>query len=280
MADPAPAVVHTGPGHRRDRVVALALLVISVATVGLLWIVARNAPSSVQQESVKLVTMDVSADAGCTNFASFWTVDTGVNVPVESIEGLTNCRLSDSGKWFVPVDANDPRLAARSVPTAEQAMASENLALALAEDLAALEDTLPDSLLESLQENYEEENGPVFGHTRRGTLSLAQKRTRYIRVTQAFLLQPNRAVLADYVAWVMERRSNAVAGFETACRADPDFGYLRRACDGIRHEFGIVHVPLLWDLNDPVLIQEYLIDRADDPPIELPRPAAARREEN
>ena len=131
----------------------------------------------------------------------------------------------------------------------------------MADDLSSLELTLPRSLRESLKANYDADNLPVFGHTKRGRSDLGVKRARYIRVAQAFLMSPERVVVADYVGWLMERRSNAVDSFQTACFEDPDYQFLIRACKGLREEFGIPYIPLYWDLNEPVLIQEYLIDR-------------------
>jgi hypothetical protein len=241
--------------------------------IGGLWGVSRNAPSAKQLASVTLDTPGVSGEQGCANFANFWIRDSGLNVPVEAIEGMSNCRLSDEGVWFVPANPDDPRLPASGrLTTAEQQQVSV-LSAQLAEDLQGLGRTLPRSLRESLKVNYSQQDIPVFGHTKKGRLDLGAKWARYIRVTQAYLLAPEHNVLADYVGWAMERRLSAVSAFETACFADQEKAFLWRACKGLRSEFAVNNIPLYWDLEDPVMIQEYLVDRVrSGRPLPAPTP--------
>lgn len=202
----------------------------------------------------------VTPDAGCANFGSYWTLGSGVDVPVTALEGLTNCRLSDAGEWFVPDGEEDPQLSDRSRLTAKEEALVDSMRSYLIDDLAALEAQLPRSLKEALEANYVDENLPVFGHTSRVSTkpTFSVKHARYQRITQAFLLSPSRVELAVYVGWVMERRSTAVGQFEAACVADPDTEYLLRACAGMRREFGVSSIPIYWELTDPVLIEEYL----------------------
>lgn len=239
----------------------LACVLIALLTIGGLWGVARNAPSSVQRESVAMITNGVSGETGCSNFADFWMRESGIQIAADTIEGLTNCRMASDGSWFVPANTRDARLRTDDRLTESEESLVAVLSAQLADDLVALEVNLPRSLREELKANFEPDNLPVFGHTAKGRTDLNAKRTRYIRVTQAFLMSPQRAVVADYVGWLMERRTTAVDTFEAACFADPDRQFLVRACKGIREEFGARYVPLYWDLNDPILIQEYLIDR-------------------
>ena len=248
------------PGRpRRDGDVLLALAVICTILVGGLVIVSRGAPSAAQFESVALQTPEITAQEGCSNFASFWTVDTGVEVPVEAIEWLTNCRLSRAGEWFVPDGPDDPRLSDRSVLTAKEQARIDGLRLLLMADLLALYQALPESVTDPLKVNYATENLPVFGHTRRGRVDYRVNHARYQRVAQAFLLSPRRAILADYVGWLIERRSSASGQFLESCMADPDFRYLLVACRGIGVEFGVTLIPIFWDLTDPLLVQEYFV---------------------
>ena len=271
MSDPPITRELAQRGSNRDQRMAIGIAVVSVLLIFALWVIARNAPSAVQQESVSLTTADVSGDEGCQNFGEFWTTGSGVNVPVSAIESISNCRQSEDGTWFVPAGIDDPRLQPGSVLSPQQATITESLAAALDSDLIALENALPDSLKESLAANYDEENQPVFGHTRRGRTDLTVKRNRYARVTQAFLISPQRTAIADYVGWITQRRVEAANAFENTCRSDPDFGFILRACVGMRSEFAVSQIPLYWDLNDPVLKQEYLIARSAEP-IALPPP--------
>jgi len=244
---------------RQDGRLFLALVVICLVLVGGLAIVSRGAPSATQLDSVRLQTDAVGPDQGCDNFATFWTVDTGVEMPVDAIEGLTNCRLSTDGQWFVPDGVDDSLLSERSVLTANERALVEALRFRLDEDLTALDNALPDYLKESFEPNYADENLPVFGHTKRGRTDFGFKRARYQRITQAFLLSPDRILLADYIGWVMTRRATAVAQIDTACLADQDLQYLLRACNGMRGEFNIIAVPIIWDLTNPVVFEEYLV---------------------
>ena len=260
---PAPRPADGGPQRRanRDSQVVLAVAVLSILVVGGLWVISRNAPSAKQLDSVAMITTGVSGEMGCTNFANFWMRESGIDVSAEMIEGLTNCREDDDGNWFVPAGTNDPRLSDDERLTEREEADVAVVSAQLADDLMALERVLPRSLRESLKANYDSENLPVFGHTTRGRSDLSEKRARYIRVTQAFLLSPQHTVFADYVGWLMERRSASADSFEAACFADPDDQFLVRACKGIRQEFGVRYIPLYWDLNDSILIEEYLVDR-------------------
>jgi hypothetical protein len=264
----------------RDARIVFGIGVVCLLLVGGLWATSRNAPSAVQQESVTLETAAVTGEQGCANFANFWMLESRVAVPAEAISGLSNCRQAEDGSWFVPIDASDPR-----IPEVNRLSVSEREAVAvlsaqLANDLVALDLTMPTSLRESLKANYEAENTPVFGHLRKGRGDLVPKRARYVRITQAFLLAPERSALADYVGWLMARRLDAVELFEQACFADPDTGYVVRACKGLREEFGVRYIPLLWDLTDPVLLQEFLVARVrsgEALPAEEPSTVSARQ---
>jgi hypothetical protein len=245
----------------RDFRIVVAITGVCFLLIGGLWLLARDSPSAHQLDSVSMTTAAVSAEQGCTNFARFWTTDSGISVPAEAIAGLTNCRQAADGAWFVPSGSTDPRLTEKYRLSQPEQQHAAILSAQLADDLTALDDTLPRSLQDALAENFEPSNLPVFGHTKRGRSDLSPKRARYVRITQAFLIAPERVVAADYVGWLMERRSAAVDAFEAACFADPDTGYLVRACKGLREEFGARYIPLYWDLTDPQLIQEYLVDR-------------------
>jgi hypothetical protein len=258
MTDPTRSGAERAEHPRRDGGTLLAVAVLCALLVGGLALIARGSPSAAQYESVALPTPEITADEGCANFATFWTVETELEISVEAIEGLTNCRLSNDGQWFVPDGADDPQLSDRSVLTEDEADRVDPLHDALMADFRALERRLPGSLTETLMANYAEENLPVFGHTKRGRTDFGVKHARYQRIAQAFLLAPRRAELAEYIGWVMNRKSTAVGQFETACTADPVTGYLLRACSGMRREFGVSSIPIYWELMNPVLIEEYL----------------------
>ncbi|HEX3301355.1 MAG TPA: hypothetical protein VHR64_00615 [Thermomicrobiales bacterium] len=269
--------VQPKPRTHRDGRALLAIIVISVLVIAGLWGISRSAPSAKQLDSVSLVTTGVSGEQGCANFADFWMRDSGLHVPAEAIEGMSNCRLSMDGTWFVPANAADPRLPADDHLTAQEREQVAVLSTQLADDIQQLEQILPRSLMETLKVNYTDENRPVFGHTKKGRQDLGAKWARYVQISQAYLLEPEHNVLADYVGWAMGRRLDAVSAFEDACFADPANQFLWRACKGLRAEFAVNNIPLYWDLSDPVMIQEYLIDRVrSGQPLPAPTPAAGK----
>ena len=248
--------------QRRDLSILIGIGVVCALVIGGLWIIARDADSAVQQEQVALPVIQADGPEGCTNFANYWMDDGGVNITAEIVMNLTNCRLDSEGNWFVPSGETDPRLTPESALTAEEDAAVDALRNQIYSDIAALENELPRSLQESLKANYDSVNQPVFGHTRKGTGPLGDKRTRYIRISRAFLNAPENAALAEYVAWAMDRKQAASDEFQAACSATPDLQFIARACIGVPGEFQVGYIPLVWDLSDPVLIQEYLIARA------------------
>ena len=261
---PEPRTTESGPHRRagRDCQIVLAITFGAVVVILALWIIARNAPSAKQLDSVSMVTKGVSGAQGCDNFADFWMVESGLNLTADVIAHLTNCRPSKDGSWFVPANGTDLRLSETELLTPDEQSTVAVLRKQLADDLAVLERSLPRSFRESLKANYESENLPVFGHTRRGRTDLGSKRLRYVRIAQSYLMSPRRAALADYVGWTMERKLLAVESFESVCFGDPDRFFLNRACIGVREEFAVRYIPFYWELNDPTLIREYLVARA------------------
>jgi len=260
----------------RDFRIASGFIVLSILLVGGLWLLARNAPSSVQQAQVALDVTMVSGEEGCTNFAEFWMDPAGAGVAPEAISGISNCRQVAEGNWYRPSGSVDARLTPAERLTPVEAEAVAPLQEQLLSSLSSLQAAIPRSLQQALGANYDPVNQPVFGHTRKGAPAMGDKRTRYIRITRAFLISPDNVALADYVAWLMDRRQTASDAFLSACTRSSDLVWLQRACNGIPGEFQVGSVPLLWDLQDPVLIQEFLIDRVrSGEPLPLATPSTA-----
>jgi hypothetical protein len=257
-----PSITTAGARRSSDGRIAAALSLVSILVVVGLWGISHASPSAKQRDDVALPVVTVSGDVGCSNFTSFWGSDSGVNVPADSVIGLTNCRVDSQGKWFVPTGAHDPRLTAADTLTPDERRAVDPLREQLENDLDSLTAVVPKSLTEGLKANFDPINQPVYGHTRRNAPTIVDKRSRYIRIARAMMVSPDRDVLAEYVGWATNRREAAAANFVAACHASTDFKYLWRACDGVPAEFQAGYMPLLWDLTDPVLIQDYLIYRA------------------
>jgi len=260
----------------RDFRIASGFIVLSILLVAGLWLLARNAPSSVQKAQVALDVTMVSGEEGCTNFAEFWMDPAGAGVAPEAISGISNCRQDAEGNWYRPSGSVDARLTPAERLTPVEAEAVAPLQEQLLSSLSSLQAAIPRSLQQALGANYDPVNQPVFGHTRKGAPAMGDKRTRYIRITRAFLISPDNVALADYVAWLMDRRQTASDAFLSACTRSSDLVWLQRACNGIPGEFQVGSVPLLWDLQDPVLIQEFLIDRVrSGEPLPLATPSTA-----
>ncbi|HRA46807.1 MAG TPA: hypothetical protein PK819_01915 [Thermomicrobiales bacterium] len=260
----------------RDFRIASGFIVLSILLVAGLWLLARNAPSSVQKAQVALDVTMVSGEEGCTNFAEFWMDPAGAGVAPEAISKISNCRQDAEGNWYRPSGSVDARLTPAERLTPVEAEAVAPLQEQLLSSLSSLQAAIPRSLQQALGANYDPVNQPVFGHTRKGAPAMGDKRTRYIRITRAFLISPDNVALADYVAWLMDRRQTASDAFLSACTRSSDLVWLQRACNGIPGEFQVGSVPLLWDLQDPVLIQEFLIDRVrSGEPLPLATPSTA-----
>jgi len=260
----------------RDFRIASGFIVLSILLVAGLWLLARNAPSSVQKAQVALDVTMVSGEEGCTNFAEFWMDPAGAGVAPEAISKISNCRQDAEGNWYRPSGSVDARLTPAERLTPVEAEAVAPLQEQLLSSLSSLQAAIPRSLQQALGANYDPVNQPVFGHTRKGAPAMGDKRTRYIWITRAFLISPDNVALADYVAWLMDRRQTASDAFLSACTRSSDLVWLQRACNGIPGEFQVGSVPLLWDLQDPVLIQEFLIDRVrSGEPLPLATPSTA-----
>src|SRR3954453_15220638 len=124
--------------YRDGRTVA-GIVVVTFLGLVALWVIARNADSSLQQERVALPVAAVTGSTGCTNFVNFWTTGSQVGVPFESITGLTNCRISNDGTWFVPTSATDPRLTDADQLTRDERLQVQPLKSQIQDYLFALE---------------------------------------------------------------------------------------------------------------------------------------------
>ena len=235
-------------------------MLVSLVLVGALWGIARGAPSATQLDAVALPTPKTTADEGCATFARYWMVDSGAGVPASAIAAIGNCYQTAEGEWFVPVGAADRRLAVTFALDDSERDATQAVRERIRSDIVALEKLLSTGLREQLQRNYDVRNLPVTGHTKWGAerRSLGPTQGRYVRLTQAFLMSPERVWLADYVGWRMGNRIEGAAAFESACLGNPDLEFLERACSGLRSDLGLEAIPFIWELNDPVALAQYL----------------------
>jgi len=259
-AEPRPDQPPVGKPSPRDGRVFLVVALVSLLLVGALWGIAHGAPSAAQLDAVALPTPKITADEGCATFARYWKVDSGAGVPASAIAGISNCFQTAEGEWFVPVGTADRRLASTFQLDETERDATQAVRERIRSDIVALEKLLPSGLRRQLQRNYDVRNLPVTGHTKWGAerRSLGSTQGRYLRLTQAFLMSPERVWLADYIGWRMGNRIEGASAFESACLSNADLEFLERACSGLRNDMGLEAIPFIWELNDPVALAQYL----------------------
>jgi hypothetical protein len=245
------------PRRRSDATVALGVIAFCLASVLVLRVIAKDAPSAGRSVVVGLPTPNVTSAQGCDNFARFWMSESGVGATAEQIEGITNCRRAADGRWIVPTSARDPRLPATPVLGDEQRTATAALRADILDQLNDLDAEMPSTLRSWLSQIYDPFPRAVLGHVRDG-ISIRTQRNRYNRLTQAYLIAPDREALAGYVGWVMGRRIGFYDQIKTTCLTNPDVAFLRTACLGLEDNLSIRSIPFTWDLRDSYLLDSYL----------------------
>jgi hypothetical protein len=240
-----------------DARIGFAVIALCLVTVLVLQFAARNAPSANRSQVIGIPTPVVSTAGGCENFARYWTEESGVGASPETIEGMTGCRRAADGSWFIPSGSDDPRLPAAPILTADQQIATAELRGELLAQIDSLKAQFPSTLQRWLDELYDPIPRAVLGHTREGA-TVRRTRGRYTRLTQAYLMAPERQALADYVGWIMARRIGAYQDFREACFGDPSLEYLRNACRGLEDTLSIRYPPFPWDIEDPLLLDAFL----------------------
>ncbi len=227
-----------------------------LAVMGVAWNGARDAPSSEVGDISRVPRPAVAASDGCHNFATHWIDDTSIAVEPAVLEGFTNCRMGDDGRWHVW--AETPGLDRPAVAD-EFAEDAQIVRAAILDDIRALQSQVSPELGEALGRIYSESANAVIGQTNEG-VSIANARTRHARLVNAFALDPERSEFADYVGWVMKGRMDAYGMFRRACLENGTL-YLRQPCVGMEDNLSIRYAPWYWELANPLLLDSYLADR-------------------
>jgi hypothetical protein len=251
----------------RNALYAAMIAALMVVGVSMLWLIARDAPSSEIGEINSVPRASITVSGGCQNFADYWLDETSVDIDAATLEGFTNCRLGDEGKWYVWTEHPDARDDALSGLSEEDRAAADQLKARILEDIDALQEQISPELQESLDNIRSDNQNPVIGQVREGA-SLSNVRTRYARLINAFNLDPDHAALADYVGWIMEQRINSYGVFRRACLHE-DTAWLRQPCVGMEDNLSIRYAPWYWELGNPLLIDAYLVaEFAEEPEAE------------
>jgi hypothetical protein len=226
-----------------------------------LFLAARGAASGRSNSPEALPVPVITVDEGCANFAKYWIEESGINIEPSTIEGLTNCRLSSDGEWFVPTGSKDLRLPDSERMTDTERALSAPTRQALLDQISDLDSDLSKSIKNDLGRIYNPRTQAIVGRAN-DDVPISRPRSRYTRVTQAFLLDPDHALLADYVAWLMGRKISAFEQLLDACQGDPDVAYLTTACLGVEDNLSVNFPPWIWDLRSDVSLNAYLIHLA------------------
>jgi hypothetical protein len=235
----------------------VALSLLTGMLTGGLYLIARNAASSGVNSPDALPIPAITAGDACANFANYWMNDSGVSVDVSVVEGLTNCRLSADGEWFVPTSPRDERLPVDFAMTQDERAETNALRQQLLGEIDGLETTFSTSIERDLKTIYDPRTRPISGHLKDGEM-IGRQRSRYTRVVQAYLLAPEHGALADYVGWLMTKKIEAYESLSAACEADPALDYLRTACTAVEDSMSVRFPPWTWDLRNAVSLEEYL----------------------
>ena len=230
--------------------------IICAAMVAGAFLAARNAPVATTGITDRLPLPAVSADAGCENFGRYWTETSGARIDPVPLELFTNCRKEDDGSWIATDTMYGASALDESVLTGDQLAQLNQLRTATAAQVDALEATLPQSVKKTFAQLHTEANNPVVGHFREG-MSWGSYRTRYARIVNAFMLDPNNRELADFIGWVMQRKIDGYAAFRRECLANADVAMLHGACRGVEDNLSIRYAPLPWELRDPALLDTW-----------------------
>jgi hypothetical protein len=247
----------------RGQIAGTLLMTLVIALgVGVAWLAARDAPSSAVGDIAQVPRASITSSQGCQNFVDYWIDDIGLDLDPLVFEGFTNCRQDTDGRWRIWSEVSGERrqtLDDLDEQTLEGAIA---LRSAIVEDLEALVDRISPELRSSLDNVHSGAPNPVIGHTREG-VSVSSVRTRYARLMNGFMLDPDRAEVASYVGWVMKQRMDSYGAFRRTCLG-ADTEWLRQPCVGMEDNLSVRYVPWYWDLYHPMYLDAYILSVVQD----------------
>jgi hypothetical protein len=209
----------------------LLLLLLRFATTG---------ADSATSVSYYLPSPTPSPDEECAAFARFW-IDISQDDP-DGVSAVSRCRRdADSGAWIEP-------LADDELNRRDEARIRD-----IKTQLADLETVLPVDLRRALADLQ----NPIEPSMHRVDLG-AELGPQYMQELENYLQDPTHRKLATYVAWVVARRDAAVATFLEGCAAYPRMNGI---CNGVGRAVGAGQAPWPWQLNDDLILAEYLAHR-------------------
>ncbi len=243
-------------GRAANPVIGSSIVAALLLMIGIAWVAANDAPSSAVGDINAVPRQSITASQGCQNFAAYWLDNTSVPIDAATLEGFTNCRLGTDGTWYILSELPDELNPNPATILPENEAAANNLRARLVADISIFQQNLSDAMMKELGKVYSEQTNPVISRTREGA-SLSSIRTRYARIMNGYMLDPERADFANYVGWVMQQRIDSYGTFRRACLQD-DTEWLRQPCTGMEDNLSIRYSPWYWELADEHLLDAYL----------------------
>jgi hypothetical protein len=246
--------------ERRDPLIFGSILAVCIVVIAFLWLISRNADSAgVAGNVLDVDPTPYSASEQCQNWATYWTTESGVDVPPTALEAMSNCRQTVDGDWIVPANAGDSRLARPVTFTdAEQAQVQnlENQIVSSIQRFQLLESSDLKDAISGKNGIYKPQVDGVDGHLIDGR-QISNARNLYKDELNDYLALPGNEELAAYTEWIVGYRQAAFAQLTANCSGS-EFDYLRAACKGTGESLIINYVPWTWDLMDSLMLDTYL----------------------
>lgn len=248
--------------HRIDRRSLGVVVLLGALSLGLIvgaWAMARNAPASTVGLISAVPDPRVSATQGCASFAQYWLDASRGSIDPVAIELFTNCRVDDRGNWVAAETMYGAAPLDESTLTPEQQAELQDLRGTIGQQIDGLEAELPGSIRSAFNQLHSPWSNAVVGHFREG-VPWSSYRTRYARIVNAYLLDPQNTDLANYAGWIMSRKIEGYAAFRQQCLAKPEIAMLQTACIGMEDNLSIRYAPLPWELRDPDLLDTWFYE--------------------
>jgi hypothetical protein len=244
-------------GAGRDALIFLLVIVLSAGLVGGLYLVARDADSAGTSGLVTDVpTPNLSAADVCQNWADYWTRESGVNVPVEALEQISNCRETTAGAWIVPIGLNDPRIARPVTLSVQEAAATARLRNGILQQISRMSGSLPDDVRKGINRLHSSVADGVVGNVR-PDVPIGATRGAYSDYLKGLADNPNYTELVSYIRWLIASRQAGFDQLNAAC-SKPELKYLAKTCTGSWDSLGIGFAPWPWDLKKTLNLDPYL----------------------
>ncbi|MGH2551664.1 MAG: hypothetical protein ACRDHN_19945 [Thermomicrobiales bacterium] len=255
-------------GSRRDPLIFATIVAVALILVGTLWLISRNSDSAGVASNVDNVDpVPYTSSEVCNNWATYWTTESGVDVPATALEAMSNCRQIADGTWIVPANAADPRIDRPVVLTDAERAQVQTLENQIQSSIQRFQMLESADLVTAISTVYVPEVSGVDGHLKDGQ-GISTARKLYTDELAVFLASPGNEALVAYTQWVVANRQAAFAQLTSNCNVEK-FDYLQAACNGTGDSLSVNFVPWSWDLSDSLLLDTYLravIDGTAPPP--------------